>query len=260
MVLTLYHTARAVCPQKVRLALAEKQLEFDSRLLAPADLRSPEYLLLNPHGYVPTLIHDGKVITESRTISEYLDDAFPAPALLPRSAFGKVRVRNWSKQIDDSLHLNIFVLSFVISFRKMFASMPEDAQIRALPLTPLKRHITLELLEKREDSIFFGMAVDRFRTLLRAMDKELSNAEWLADDTYSFADTDYTPYLRRLEELGLWQLLKPDCPNVNRWYNAVRHRPSFANAMTAWESDADRQREDDDIAEARPILEAALAR
>jgi Glutathione S-transferase, N-terminal domain len=67
--LTLYHIARAVCPQKVRLALAEKGLAYESRLLEREALRSSEYLALNRGGYVLTLVHDGVALTESRTIS-----------------------------------------------------------------------------------------------------------------------------------------------------------------------------------------------
>lgn len=257
--LILFHTGRAVCAQKVRLALAEKQLAFESRLLAMTDLRSPEYLALNPHGYVPTLIHDGSVITESRTISEYLEDTFPTPHLMPRSSLGKAKVRNWTKQIDDSLHLNVYILSFVTSFRQKFLLMPAAAQANALPLAPIKRHITLELLDQGADSVFFRMAVNRFLTLLCAMNAALCDVLWLSGDDYSLADVDYTPYLRRLEELGLWQLVENDYPEVQRWFAAVRSRPSFAPAMTAWESDADRKREAEDVMRARPTFEAALA-
>ena len=228
--LILYHTSRAVCAQKVRLALAEKAIGFESRLLAQTDLRSPEYLGLNPHGYVPTLIHDGAVITESRTISEYLEDAFPTPHLMPLSSLGKARVRNWTKQIDDSLHLNIFILSFVTSFRQKFLVMPATAQANALPLTPFKRHITLELLDQGADSVFFRMAVTRFLTLLGDMNVALCEAKWLSGDAYGLADVDYTPYLRRLEELGFWQLVDKEYPEVGRWFEAVRSRPSFAQA------------------------------
>ena len=137
--LELFHLARAVCPQKVRLVLAEKDLSYDSHLLTSSDLRSLNYLKLNPHGYVPTLIHDGSVITESRTITEYLEDAFPDMPLMPRSALGRARVRNWSKQIDDSLHLNIYMLSFVTSIIQRLETMTEEQVQAVLPLTPVDR-------------------------------------------------------------------------------------------------------------------------
>lgn len=257
--LALYHFPRAICAQKVRLALAEKGLAYESRLITPADLRTPEYLALNPGGYVPTLVHDGRVITESRTISEYIDDAFPEPPLMPRSPLGKARVRNWAKQIDDSLHLNVFILTFATSFRDGFLAMSPEARQNFLALNPVKRFITLDLAERGEGSAFFTMAIERFRTLLAAMEAALTEKPWLSGDGYGLADVDYSPYLRRLEEMGFWSLVAARHPQVARWFDAVRDRPSFAVAMADWETDADHAREAADIARARPVFEAALA-
>lgn len=257
--LELFHLARAVCPQKVRLVLAEKDLSYDSHLLTSSDLRSLNYLKLNPHGYVPTLIHDGSVITESRTITEYLEDAFPDMPLMPRSALGRARVRNWSKQIDDSLHLNIYMLSFVTSIIQRLETMTEEQVQAVLPLTPLKRHITLELRDRRESSVFFKMAIDRFRTLLADMEAALCEADWLSGSAYGLADVDYTPYLLRLQELGFWQFVSGAHPRVQHWFDAVRSRPSFEAALTAWQSADDREREARDIERARPIFKRALA-
>lgn len=257
--LTLYHTIRAVCPQKVRLAMAEKGLSYESRVLSRDDLRSPAYLSLNPNGYAPTLVHGDAIITESRTISEYLDEAFEDQPLMPVAPAGRARVRNWSKRIDDSLHLNIFILSFAISFRDQLLSLTDDEKARILPLAPLKRHIALDLWDRGFDSPFFGMGVSSFRTVLADMNAALDEAEWLSGENYGLADTDYTPYLRRLEELGFWQRLETRHPRVARWYDAVRDRPSFDKAITAWESEADREREIEDIQRAAPIFQAVLA-
>lgn len=119
--LALYHMPNAVCAQKVRICLAEKGLTWESSLVTGPALRSLEYLAINPGGYVPTLVHDGRIITESRVISEYLDEAFPAPGLTPRDAFDRAGVRHWTKQSDDSLHLNVFVLTCALIFRPMVA-------------------------------------------------------------------------------------------------------------------------------------------
>ena len=63
--LTLYHGRTSVCSVKVRLALAEKGVPFDSRLLTlRGDQFDPGYMKLNPNAVVPTLVHDGHVIVE----------------------------------------------------------------------------------------------------------------------------------------------------------------------------------------------------
>ena len=75
--LTLYHGRTSVCSVKARLALAEKGVDFDSKLLTlRGDQFDPAYMKLNPNAVVPTLVHDGRVIIESTVIMHYIDEAF----------------------------------------------------------------------------------------------------------------------------------------------------------------------------------------
>ena len=78
--LELYNTPHSTCSQKVRICLAEKNLEWTDRHvnLATKEHLAPAYLKINPNGVVPTLIHDGAVITDSSVICEYIDEVFPA--------------------------------------------------------------------------------------------------------------------------------------------------------------------------------------
>ena len=232
--LELYHFPGAICAQKVRIALAEKNLSWESRVTL-SELRSPDYLKLNPNGYVPTLLHDRNVITESRVINEYIDDAFPAPALLPATPFDRARVRLWTKQIDDGLHLSVYVLTFTAAFRTRYLDMSPQELDLALPLTyPIKRQYTLELLEQGFESPIFALAVARFRKLLADMEAALSHSIWLVGASYSLADVDFTPYLRRMDDLGLWPLLRDSHPNVRRWFAATQARPSYKTAILDW--------------------------
>ena len=86
--LALYHNDVSVCAQKVRMCLAEKNLDWDGRHLSlgDGDHLTPEYLKLNPNGVVPTLLHDERVIIESTVINEYLDTEFAGPPLRPANA------------------------------------------------------------------------------------------------------------------------------------------------------------------------------
>jgi glutathione S-transferase len=49
----------------------------------PTGNKSPEYLKINPMGKVPTLIHDGRVVTEAAAVCIYLAEAFPQASLKP---------------------------------------------------------------------------------------------------------------------------------------------------------------------------------
>jgi len=67
--LELYNNTNSVCAQKVRLALTEKGLQAREHMLKlQGDQFDPAYLMLNPNGVVPTLVHDGQPITESAVI------------------------------------------------------------------------------------------------------------------------------------------------------------------------------------------------
>ena len=97
--LTLYHADHSTCSQKVRICLAEKGLEFESRIvnLATKEHLEPEYLELNPNGVVPTLVHDGTVVLDSSVILEYLDEVFPTPPLTPSEPGERARMRAWMR-------------------------------------------------------------------------------------------------------------------------------------------------------------------
>ena len=71
--------------------------------LRAGDQKNPDYLRLNPNGYVPTLVHDDFVVCELTVICEYLDDAFPCAALKPADARGRARMRGFTKFIDAAI-------------------------------------------------------------------------------------------------------------------------------------------------------------
>jgi glutathione S-transferase len=244
--MVLYHLRDAICAQKVRIALAEKQLGFDSRLLqdgATMALRSNEYLALNRNGYVPTLVHDGRVLIESRIISEFLDAQYPDPPLHPQDAFGKYRVALWTKQIDDRLHLSIYILSFAIVFREARLALPAAERFARLPLTnPLKRDLTIQLTEQGFGAPALRDAIARFRTLLTDMEHSLADNPWLAAQTFTLADADLAPYLYRLDVLGVWPLVASQYPRVGDWYQRVRQRSSFQTGVLDWLDKETRER------------------
>jgi len=59
-----------------------------------------EYLAINPNGVVPTLVHDGAPIRESVIINEYIDAAFPGPALIPQP-LKQARMREFIRTCED---------------------------------------------------------------------------------------------------------------------------------------------------------------
>ena len=84
----LYHFPLSPFSRKVRLCLGEKKVEVklvEERYWE----QDPEFRRRNPAGKVPVLKMGNKMLTESMAICEYLEDTFPEPALMPRTADGK---------------------------------------------------------------------------------------------------------------------------------------------------------------------------
>ena len=85
----LYQFPFAPNAAKVRLYLAEKAeqgceipLEEIMTNLVEGEHKSEDYLAKNPHGTVPTLeLDDGRFLTESLAIIEYLEARFPTPSM-----------------------------------------------------------------------------------------------------------------------------------------------------------------------------------
>ncbi len=69
-----------------------------------------------------TLVHDGFVVCVSSVISDYIDDAFPGPALAPADAHGKARMRGFSKFIDAEIFPATGVVSNSIAFHQLLAA------------------------------------------------------------------------------------------------------------------------------------------
>lgn len=90
------------CPYcaRVRIALAEKAVSYETVVIDLADRPSWVYEL-NPIGKVPVLEREGWVLPESAVINEYLEEAFPEPALLPADAAQRATARLLIFRHDD---------------------------------------------------------------------------------------------------------------------------------------------------------------
>src|SRR5262245_9187328 len=95
--LELYHNNISVNAQKVRIVLAEKNLEWTGHHLSfvKGEHLTAEFKALNPRGLVPVIVHDGNVIIESSVICSYLDEVFPEPPLTPKAPLERATMRLW---------------------------------------------------------------------------------------------------------------------------------------------------------------------
>lgn len=107
MTLKLHNFFRSSTSTRLRAALNLKGLSYEyiPYVLRRGDTRRPEYLAMNPAGLVPVLEReDGKVLTQSLAIIEWLEETHPEPALLPADNDGRARVRGLSYMIACEVH------------------------------------------------------------------------------------------------------------------------------------------------------------
>lgn len=93
----LHSYCRSSASYRVRIALGLKSLPYEyvavNLLQEGGEQNSAGYRRLNPNARVPTLEVDGAALTQSLAIIEYLDEAHPAPPLLPVAPIERARVR-----------------------------------------------------------------------------------------------------------------------------------------------------------------------
>ena len=104
--LTLYF-APGSSSMAVHIALHEIGAPFEGKPMSfkKNDMSSPEYLALNPEGQVPTLVIDGRPLTEVAAILFYLAKRFPEAGLLPRDDIeADARALAWMSFAASTLH------------------------------------------------------------------------------------------------------------------------------------------------------------
>jgi maleylpyruvate isomerase len=115
----LYTFFRSSASYRVRIALNLKNIQYEQ---APIHLRrgggeqlGAAYKGINPQALVPALEDNGKILTQSLAIIEYLDEKHPNPALLPGDPAERALVRSMALIIACEVHpiQNLRVLNHV---------------------------------------------------------------------------------------------------------------------------------------------------
>jgi glutathione S-transferase len=228
----LYHAATSTCSQKVRLVLAEKQIDFVSR---PVNLRAndnltPAYLALNPNGVVPTLVHDGNVICDSSVICEYLDEVFPEPALAPRDPVGRAHLRTWLRFVEEVPTAAIRVPTFQMALQPFRDVDPQTFRTERADVRPLRKHFYRRMGPKGFAGEEIAASLDELTLAIRRMDDALARRQWIIGERFSLADVVVAPTIDRLDDLGLASLWA-GYPRVSDWYARLKARPSYAAAF-----------------------------
>ena len=106
--LTLFSSVDDVLCHRVRLVLAAKGVTYD---FIPVDPQNPpeDLIDLNPYHSVPTLVERELVLYAASVVSEYLDERYPHPPLMPVDPLSRARLRlaivrvenDWLTLVDE---------------------------------------------------------------------------------------------------------------------------------------------------------------
>lgn len=233
--LELYHYEPYANSMKVMMCLQEKGAEFTAHYvdLLKFEQHAPEFVALNPNGQVPIVVHDGRVVTESTMINEYLDDVFPDPPLRPADPYDRALMRVFSKLVDEVLMPSVSRLGWQFRFRDFAQSIPDAEFAERMSRVPLK-----EIREKWSTIHGAGFTSDeledsrrQIRWAMDRMEDMLDGETWLCGGAYSLADINAYPNVE-----GAFRNYAEHCdaahaPRTAKWLARVAARPATQAAF-----------------------------
>ena len=233
MTLELYHHPQSTCSQKVRICLAEKNVEWVSRPvdIAKRENLAPEYLAINPNGVVPAFVHEGRPIIESAVMCEYIDDIYPhEPKLTPADPVERAAMRAWLCFIDEVPSMAIRVPSFRKVFLPHFQAMSDPEYDKFVSANTLRKIFFKRMGRGGFNEDEYDGAIEQLAMTLARMAAVLADHDWLVSDQFTIADICMAPLIVRMEDLGMAEMWAEHAA-VQSWYDRVRARPAFAVAF-----------------------------
>lgn len=217
------------------MCLEQKGVAWTSRYidLFRFDQMTPEYLAINPAGLVPTLVVDGRAVTESSVINEYIDDAFDGPKLKPSDPMMAAHMRAFIKITDDefpAVVMPTFVKYILPKLRNRWSDEELHRQADRRP-TEYYREIHGRGVRGEVSPEEVEKCLTRFEKILDRMEALLGRQYYLFG-SLSLADIAVAPYLFRMSALGqdrFWSATNR--PLVAGWYHRMYELPSFQAAV-----------------------------
>lgn len=204
-----YDCQTAPSPRRVRIFIAEKGLEIET---VEVDLRvkeqlTPDFLRINPDATVPVIqLDDGSCFVTTAGCRAYLESIHPTPPLLGTDAVEKGRVADLIAKIEDG------GLSAVAEALRNSARGMKDRAVTG----PHNYAQIPDLAERGRQR------AERFFPVLENL---LIDTPFLAGDTFSAADIDAFLFSEFVQWIKV--SVPGNCPNLARWLESVKSRPSI---------------------------------
>ncbi|MCC3861471.1 glutathione S-transferase family protein [Pseudemcibacter aquimaris] len=201
----LYHYWFSPFSRKIRIAMLEKEMEFELELELPWKRRH-EFLVLNPAGTVPILIEeDGSTICGNVALTEYLDEAYDQFPLLGKTPSEKAEVRRLTEWFDDKFNTEVTELVISEKVMKRYLKMGEtEAAAIRFANQNIKHHLQ-----------YISYLTDR--------------RNWLAGDDFSYADIAAAAHISCVDFFG--DVPWDHYPEARDWYARIKSRPSMQKIL-----------------------------
>ena len=228
--LTLYSFGPGANSLKPLLTLYEKGLDFKGVRLNPAKFEHHEdwFKAINPRGQVPALVDDGKVITESTVICEYLEDEYPTEVKLrPADSYGRAQMRVWTKWVDEYFCWCVSTIGWERMIKHMARALSDEEfeeKVKRIPIPEqqtkwrnARNGFPQDVLDEEMRKI--GVSV-------RRLEERLGESEWLAGEMYTLADICNFAIANGMQ-FGFQELVnEADTPGLIRWIRQINERPA----------------------------------
>lgn len=206
----LYSGPVSLFSRKVEIALHEKGLAFEQILVPFTQTkgyspRNPEVRAINPKGQVSVLVHGDLSLYDSTVILEYLEDAYPDPALYPQSPAERARCRLFDVFGDEVMLAPLLFL--------MHRTEPR-------PDSPERWH-EKEAKAREAESVLAGQFAE--------LDRALQGKDYLCG-AFSAADISVFMAVFWARRLGGPSLRGHDA--LAHWYARLAARPAFDRAVS----------------------------
>ena len=201
---TLFHVQLSPFCRKVRLSLAEKRIEcelIEERYWE----KDADFLRRNPAAKVPVLKIDGRTLSESAAICEYLEEVYPEVPLMPKTPEDRFEVRRLVGWFDDKFHREVTanLVYERVNKKVMGQGYPDSKNVKA-GAKAIKFHLDYLtwLLEQRR---------------------------WLAGNDMTLADVAAAAHLSSLDYISDVDWNRSE--TVKDWYAKIKSRPAFRSIL-----------------------------
>lgn len=192
--------------RKVRVALAEKGIEYDQVPVMPMGLPK-EYIAISPLGKIPCWTEGDFALPDSSAIIAYLERKQPTPALYPEDAreFGRAL---WYEEYSDTRFTEVVGGLF------------------------FNRVVKAKILKQEPDEAAVQKSLEGLPAVLDYLEREIGDKEVLAGGQFSIADIALGSVCVNLAHAGE-TVSASRWPKLAAYVERIHGRPSFKPIIEA---------------------------